>query len=231
MNKPDDNGPRGEEHAQHGANGTNDTNDIFLGTGRLSSKLHRLREHCSAPHTTYGSLVLILNQSGHAFIALFFCVPFVLPIPLPGVSQVFGPVIGLAGFYMMMNWPAWLPKKWESRQISGQNLAKIFGAGEKVLRRVETFLKPRGKLAQIAWTQRVTGFFILLCAGFLSLPYPPGTNAPPALAILLMSLGTLERDTVVLLAGYVLVFINIVLFTFLTLLGVEGLKLIFEKVF
>ena len=65
---------------------------------------------------------------------------------------------------------------------------------------------------------------IFVISLLLSLPMPPGFNAPPALAIVLLTLGSLERDGLAVMLGYGLSILNLVLFGGFFVLGYEGLQ-------
>ena len=62
-------------------------------------------------------------------------------------------------------------------------------------------------------------FIIFVAAFVLLLPLPPGTNFPPALCIILMAGGLLERDGRFILAGYLAFALNVVFFALFALYG------------
>lgn len=199
---------------------------------RLSTEFHKLRELNKKPGITMGELFDALNVRGHALVCLFFASPFMLPIPLPGVSQVISPIIGISAFRLAMNWHPWLPEKIRTKAVPKDTVEKVFSSAEKWLKKIEKFIKPRMLFfCDHAWTRRLNGAAIVLCAGLLALPYPPGTNAPPAIAIFLMSLGILEQDGVLIVLGYVGVVANIVLFSLITFAGYEAVMALFQRFF
>ena len=71
---------------------------------------------------------------------------------------------------------------------------------------------------------RFNGVVIFVISLLLSLPMPPGFNAPPALAIVVLTLGSLERDGLAVMLGYGLSVVNLVLFGSFFALGYEGLQ-------
>jgi hypothetical protein len=58
-----------------------------------------------------------------------------------------------------------------------------------------------------------------VAAFVLLLPLPPGTNFPPALCIILMAGGLLERDGRFILAGYLAFALNVVFFALFAIYG------------
>lgn len=59
---------------------------------------------------------------------------------------------------------------------------------------------------------RLNGIFMVIAGFLLALPTPPGGNFPPGVALVLLSLGTLEEDAVVTTLGYIAFALNVVLF-------------------
>jgi hypothetical protein len=78
---------------------------------RLSEELRRLSYVSRRDGATFGDLFLALSSRGHALIALFFSLPFFLPIPVPGMSMILGPAILCIGILLGLNRPSWLPQE------------------------------------------------------------------------------------------------------------------------
>jgi len=60
----------------------------------------------------------------------------------------------------------------------------------------------------------------------LFLPLPPGTNAPPALALILLCIGTLQHDIVFVILGTLILFLFTLALLSLALLGLDLLQVI-----
>lgn len=195
---------------------------------KLSAELLRLSVICEKENVTFSRLIRALRTRGHALITLFLSFPFMLPVPLPGLSVVFGLVIALCGVRISFQWRPWIPRKWRRRRIPGSVLAKVFRAGRKVMIFLEKWIKPR----KVKWAKnreviRFTGWMIAILGLLLSLPYPPGTNFPPASAIILLSVGLLEEDSLFLVLGMIDFVFNLFFFTAITFFGVEGIRKVF----
>lgn len=161
-----------------------------------------------------------LETRGRALLTLFLSLPFIFPIPLPGLSVPFGVFIFLFGLSLATEWKPWLPKSWLKKEMKRDLILKFCGHAQKVLRKLERFLKPRLAVMNDKPALRlVSGLMIAFCGFLLALPLPPGTNSPPAIAIVTLSLGLLERDGVFTLIGYVLFALNIAFFTALPMIG------------
>jgi len=81
-------------------------------------------------------------------------------------------------------------------------------------------LKPRQLwLTSSPLLVRLHAFIILVAAFVLLLPLPPGTNFPPALCIVIMAGGLLERDGLFVIGGYLAFAFNGVFFALVAIYG------------
>lgn len=195
---------------------------------RLSHEFLRLAEVCRNRELTYQELLTALRVRGNSVITLFFALPFMLPVPMPGLSLLFGAIIFYMGLRIGFGREPWIPQKWGQKIAPSALLLKVFITGARWMVRLEKFIKPRGKFfATHAGTKTFTGIAIAMCGFFLALPLPPGTNFPPATAIILLSLGNLEEDGLLLSVGYLVFAANVALFIGLPIFGFEKLKTYF----
>ncbi len=180
---------------------------------RLSDQFVELAVECEQEILTVGELVEALGVRGHAFLALLFSVPFVVPVPIPGLSVPFGVVLAIAGFGVSFGFGLWLPRWLMRRSLPGFFLSKIFRKSAGLLRKTEKIVKPRLFVLSDSPVARViAGILIAISGLILALPLPPGTNFPPAAVGVLLSIGILERDGALLLAGLGVFILNITVF-------------------
>lgn len=151
---------------------------------------------------------------GYALLILIFAFPFLLPIPIPGLSIPFGVVISLFGLRMMLAQKPWLPETILRLKLPYRTLSTLVEKGVWLASKVEKVLRPRLLfLSSGHFHFRVFGLFFFCMAALLALPLPPGTNFPPAFAITLLCLGMMERDGYFILAAYVTGFFTAILFS------------------
>jgi hypothetical protein len=180
----------------------------------LSSSFNELGEQCKKKQLTVKELLELVGVDGHAFVALVLCFPFLLPIPLPGLSVVFGLLIAASGLGIALNIPILLPKWFTKRNVPTPIISKVFFHSASVLKKVEKLLKPRFLfLFSIPFIRFFMGLMVTLCGLVLFLPLPPGTNFPPAIICVCMVLSLLEKDGLVFLIGITL-FVGITWFGF-----------------
>lgn len=179
---------------------------------RLSEQFVSLALECEQEVLTVSELIHVLGVRGHAFVALLFTIPFVAPIPLPGLSVPFGLVAMISGFGISFGFELWLPRSLMHKSLPGHLLSKAFRAASVVMKKIETWrlLKPRLFVVSESRIMRaIAGLLIALSGLLLAMPLPPGTNFPPAAVCVLLALGILERDGVLLLAGIAMFAANI----------------------
>lgn len=161
-----------------------------------------LSKECETGDLSVDSLIERLGTKSHALIILLFSVPFLTPIPVPGLSLLFGFIIFVSGLAIAFNQPMWLPKFIGKRKIKNGLLSKVLAGSAALIKKVEFIFKPR---LQRITTNKVSSFFIGLiisvCGFLLLLPLPPGTNFPPALVTTVLSVGLLEKDGFVIAVG------------------------------
>ena len=173
-------------------------------------------------------LVDQLSGRGLALLAFFLVLPFLQPIPLPGLSTPFGIAVALLGVAMALGRPLWLPRRWLDHELHSALVIRLGGAGERLLRRVERFVKPRGRWFQRhRWARPIAGVVIAVSGAELALPLPIlFTNTLPALTIAATAVGLLEEDAVLAVIGQVLFLVSLVVFGAIVLLPVVGLRLL-----
>jgi hypothetical protein len=195
----------------------------------LSEVFEQIAHLCEKSEISIGELIDFLHTRGQMLVCLIFAAPFLLPIPLPGLSSAFGMVIVLAGMQVLFDRDFKPGTKWMSTKISTRHAPKIFRKAAAIVRKIDPLIKPRlVKISRSVLTTRASGLVLIILAVLLGLPMPPGFNAPPALAICLLAIGTIEEDGYLILLSWCLCFANICLFAGIFFYGFEGLKALFQ---
>jgi hypothetical protein len=192
---------------------------------RMTATLRSIVAYLSCETPTFSGIVDLLHDRGHAMVALIFSVIFIVPLGVPGLSTVLGTVVGLSGAAMLLARRPWLPARLAARKVPAVSFARLLTAAEKVLRPIERVSRPRwAGLSTNPLVHRLAGGLIVVCASLLALPLPPGTNAPPAVAIVLLAVGVLEEDGLFLLLGWLATLANLVLFVSLGVIGLGAVR-------
>lgn len=189
----------------------------------LSSQLGRLAAQFGDRPVPLGELADVLQLRGYSALLILLAFPFVTPVPLPGVSTVFGLVIALLGVRMMLAQKPWLPNRLAARELPARFLPKLLLAASRGFGKLEKLLKPRLLYPEYpAAFQRASGVMVVICGLLLLLPLPvPFSNALPALTVILLAAAGLERDGAVFIAGCVQFILCLGFFAALCLGGSE----------
>ena len=174
----------------------------------------------------------LLELVGEQGLLLFCCIlslPFLLPVSLPGVSTVFGLVIVLIGIGVTLNRVPWLPHRLMNHAIQREHIVTALNKGARTFMPLERWLRFRlASLTTGQWMNRINGLILTLSGILLLFPMGPipFSNTLPALAIILLVLGMLQRDGVFIIAGYVTFLITDIYFAGLALVVLLGGQLI-----
>ncbi|MBN1961889.1 MAG: exopolysaccharide biosynthesis protein [Deltaproteobacteria bacterium] len=169
-------------------------------------------------------LLDLLGERCHALFIFILVIPFLQPIPLPGVSTAFGLAIALLGVQLTLEKKPWLPHWLRKRQLSTERIVKIFAAGKNIFLRFEKVIRPRLQIlhAHPIW-QRITGIVITIAGLLLAIPLPiPISNFLPALIVALLSIGILEEDGLLIIWGFIAFVFCLAFFVMLVLLPYLG---------
>lgn len=152
---------------------------------------------------TLGEIAIELKSKGLVFVALVCVLPFMQPIPIPGLSSVLGFVIFLQGLGLMIADKPILTKKMSALELPPEKVKKFVNVAEKIFPYIGWLVRPRATyLAHHRLTHFFSGTSLVFLAAFLSLPLPiPSSNLLPAIGIFFICLGLLEDDFLLVLIG------------------------------
>jgi hypothetical protein len=182
---------------------------------KLSGALVSVSESLPAGSVSLRELLARIGEQGLLLVCVFLTLPFLLPVSIPGVSTVFGLAIVLIGIGVTLNRVPWLPARILDRPLSTPLLQQAIARGVRVVARFERFVRPRWLvLTRGGPVNRANGLGLVLAGVLLIVPLGliPFSNTLPGLAVLLLSLGLLERDGVFIALGYAMNVATIVYF-------------------
>ncbi|MCX7004736.1 MAG: exopolysaccharide biosynthesis protein [bacterium] len=168
---------------------------------------------------TLGEILVLVGNDSLMFLTCFLTLVFLIPVSIPGVSTVFGAAILLIGINRLLGRTLWLPKSIANRTVSTD---KLRGALERALiwfRRLERVSRPHrlNRLTADGVMGVLNNCALILGALLLMAPFGliPFSNTFPAVAILFLAIGLLQRDGVCILIGYVANVVTIIYFAIL----------------
>jgi hypothetical protein len=201
------------------------------GRGRLSTALTELAAKHAGGALCFRDLFENLTGRGHAAVLIVLGLPFCLPIPLPGLSVVFGIVLVFVGLRIGFGHRPWLPGWLLDRPLKQESLLGLARGLALFEKRTNKLLRPRLLiLCRDPRIHRLNGILVALMGALLALPLPiPFTNIPAAIPILMLGLGMLEDDGLFVVFGYAGAFFAFGLFVALFWFGGVGLGHILDE--
>lgn len=191
----------------------------------LALVLRETLENIKGETITLRELLELVGEQGLLLFCSLLTLPFLLPVSVPGVSTLFGLIIILIGIGVTLHRVPWLPGRLMNRSIMRAHLVPVLEKGAETFERLERWVKPRLKnLTSGILMNRVNGL-VLTWAGVLllfPLSFIPFSNTLPALSVLFLTFGMIQRDGYFIAAGYIWLGISVAYFGGLALLVIIG---------
>ena len=166
---------------------------------RLMKAMDSVKE---LPEITIGKIVERIEKEALLILCLVSILPFMQPIPLPGLSSILGSIALLQGVALIFWDRPILTKQMKALSISHERFEVIYRAAEKFSRFTSKMSIMKHSLAVTKVSRVICGVAVVLSAAFLSLPLPiPFSNFIPALSIFFICIGLLEEDFILIMMG------------------------------
>jgi hypothetical protein len=150
---------------------------------------------------TLGELRDRLARRGFGLLMIVLALPTLIPVLPPGSAAIIGLLYILLSLQMLFGRDEpWLPARLSRIRLSARTIAALRNRGVPFLRRIERFSRPRPLLVDERVASRVVALVVLLLGIVLLTPIP-FLNTLPALAVMLMGIGLLNRDGMFIGAG------------------------------
>ncbi len=159
---------------------------------------------------------------GLYLVIILLALPFIVPLPLPGLSTILGAIIALLSLRLAFGLPPRLPAAFGERSLPEGVRKRLLGGSVRFLRWIERWVRPR-RTQWMGWrsVQCAHGLLLALMALLLALPLPPimpFSNSLPSYAIILIAVSMMEEDGVLIWFGHAAALVTLI--TFATFGGV-----------
>ena len=197
-----------------------------------SSRMTALAERAAVLGTqrvAVSEAVDTLGDAGLGMTLLLLMLPVFIAIPGLPVGIVFGFFVAILGVQMAMGAHTLrLPQAVRTRTLAAAHVVRMAGTASGWLRRAEHLLRP-GRLPMLTTgvAQRMLGVVLVLQGIALAVPIPFG-NHPPALAVVAIGLGLMERDGLPIALGLAISVLAIGWNLLLIMAGVEVLAWVLQ---
>lgn len=169
----------------------------------VSTVLRAVIDGADGENITIREIIEAFGERAFGFVLILFSLPNCVPTP-PGVAGIVGTPVLIFGIQMMLGHRhPWLPDVLLRRSVSVAKFRKLIDVAEPRLRWLESFCKPRHTWLFNATGDRVVGLFAFLAALSVLIPFP-GTNFPPSIALVIVSIAVMEEDGLLLSLGYLI---------------------------
>lgn len=181
-------------------------NQIDTSNQTLAGKLETVITELPAEEVTLQEILEIIGNDSLMFVAIFLSLVFLVPVSIPGVSTVFGSAILLIGISQLFKKKLWLPDRIAHRTISSEKLAPVLNRALTWFRRFEKISSKR-QFHQLAVDEKI-GLFnklsFILAALLLMVPFGfiPFSNTLPAIALIFLAIGAIQKDGRSILLGH-----------------------------
>jgi hypothetical protein len=199
---------------------------VAIGENRMSVTLHDPSKTLSETLTdtarsikgdsiSLRQLLELIGEQGMLMFCMILMVPFLLPVSIPGISTVFSVVVIFIGIGVTLNRVPWLPQRLMNRSFATENLVPALEKGARTMTRLDRFIRPRLLvMTHGATINRLNGLLLIFGGVLLIFPFGliPFSNTLPALAVVFLCAGMLQRDGIFILLGYVMLAVTVIYF-------------------
>jgi len=172
----------------------------------LRAELERAIDSLPAGELSVDALIELFGANGLLLLTALLTLVFLIPVSIPGVSTVFGACILLIALSRVFRRPLWLPARLRVRRVSADALRPALERGLVWVRRMERISRPGrlGRLLDSRAMELCNNLALVLGAVLLMAPFGliPFSNTLPALALLLLAIGLIQRDGVAVALGH-----------------------------
>jgi len=189
----------------------------------LGEKLSIVIEKLPADQVTLDEMRVLMGQDGLLLLVIFLSLVFMVPVQLPGMGGLFGFVIGLIGISRLRGRTLWLPRRIAEHAMPTEKVRETLRKGSVWLKRMEYVSHPHrlNRLAAPGFVDMLNCLTLIFGALMLIAPIilVPLSNTLPALGVLFITIGILQRDGLCILYGHL---VNIATVAYFTALYMGG---------
>lgn len=177
---------------------------------RLTAALRELLAEARAHGLTLGAIIDRVEERAFGVLMAFLCLPFLLPVTIPGSSTPFGLILMALGVQLALGRKKpWLPARLRAWSTPRAVTEKVLSGVARLFKPLERLVRPRLLFMQNRPMLILVGVAITIDAFFLALPWPPViplSNTIPAWLAFIKVLGLTEEDGLAMLLGVVFTF-------------------------
>ena len=204
----------------------------LLDSTPASESLQKIGLKRKSGKTKISEILEDFHENGILLAMVFFALPVAIPLPYPpGFTTIMGiPLMILSVQMLLGSKKVRLPQKINNYEIKNSTLKMISNKSVPIIEAIEKYVKPRFSFAKSVYCEQFVGLSCLIASTAVALPIPL-TNAIPALGITVMTLGLLNRDGIIIVAGFFIALIGMLIALSAVLTSWMAIKYLFHTVF
>ncbi len=169
----------------------------------ISQRLLQLSDVAAGDAVTLDWILEQLHERAFGLFLLFLALPCCIPF-LYGIPQVVSlPLMFVSAQILLGRRTPWLPQRLGARTVSVEGLRNMALRAGPWLRKIEAISRPRNAALTRAPLDRIVGLGLVAFSASILVPLP-GTNTVPGIAVVIASMGLLQRDGILVIFGMVL---------------------------
>lgn len=166
----------------------------------ISRRLFQLADDAEGDTVTLDWVLAQLHERAFGLFLLVLALPCCIPF-LYGVPQIVAlPLMFVSAQILLGRTSPWLPDRLGAREVSKAGLYSLAERARPWLEYLEALSRPRLGALTHAPLDRLVGLALVLFSASILVPLP-GTNTVPGFAVVIVSMGLLQRDGILVLAG------------------------------
>ncbi|MEM9426133.1 MAG: exopolysaccharide biosynthesis protein [Pseudomonadota bacterium] len=169
----------------------------------ISQRLDQLARDAGGEAVTLGWIMAQLHERAFGLFLLVLALPCCIPF-LYGIPQIVAlPLMFVSAQILLGRASPWLPERLGAREVAKASLQNLADRAKPWLEKIEALSRPRLGALTRPPIDRLVGLALVLFSASILVPLP-GTNTVPGFAVVLVSMGLLQRDGILVLAGSVI---------------------------
>ncbi|MBY6200069.1 exopolysaccharide biosynthesis protein [Maritalea mobilis] len=169
----------------------------------ISQRLTELANTAEGDEVTLAWILSHLHERAFGLFLLVLALPCCIPF-LYGVPQVVAlPLMFVSVQILMGRTVPWLPQKLAARTVTTASLQNLASRAGPWLRRIEAVSRPRLSALTRRPMDQLVGLALVLFSASILVPLP-ATNTVPGFAVVIISMGLLQRDGILVTLGSII---------------------------
>lgn len=169
----------------------------------IADRLDAITDGVEETSVSLGWILDQLHERAFGLFLLILALPCCIPF-LYGIPQIVAlPLLFVAAQIVAGRRVPWLPENLRRRQVAVSGLRDLSRRARPTLNRIEALCGPRLSGLTRPPMDRLIGLALVLFSASILVPLP-ATNTVPGFAVVLVSMGLLQRDGLMVILGSVL---------------------------